>query len=52
MWGRGLVAACSIGEAGDMSGSGWTKTGGEMLENVNGGSVSFPAVYWILLIMI
>jgi len=35
-----------------MSGSGWIKTGGEMLENVNGKLVSLLAVCYVSLVMI
>jgi len=35
-----------------ISESSWTKTGGEMLENVNGRFVLLPAVYYILLVVI
>jgi len=52
MCGRGLAATCSMGEMEGMSGSGWTKTGGEMLENVNGQFALSSVVFCILLVII
>jgi len=52
MWGRGSTATCSTGEMGGMSESGWAKTGGEMLKNVNGQFALSLAVCCILLVII
>jgi len=47
-----MPVACCTGGTGEMSGSGWRKVGGEMMENVNGKSVSFLAVWHVSLVMI
>lgn len=45
--GGSIVASCT-GKTGSLSGSGWIKTGGEMLERVNGKFVSLFAVCHII----
>ena len=39
------MVACWMGGIGSVSGSGWIKTGGEILESVNDITVSLSAIY-------
>jgi len=47
IWGMRSTDTCCSGGTGSVSGSGWTKTGGEILEKVNGRVVKSFAVYYI-----